>query len=141
MSARRVFWTIATPFVSIANRAGWCGYEWVNVCHGARHRDRFSALWQHQRYGAPIDTMPDFVALCGSGFNVSSSEGLVIFAEAHTLGGLEPRRVMFSRDPYSQLAMVWDVELRGCLSAQRVVEAYGWVKAVYGGAFEKRGPA
>lgn len=138
MSARRMFWRAASPFVWCANRLGWCSYKWVNVCTGARRPDLFDELWQYEWYGAPIRELPSEVRLCGIGYRTAASEGTVVFIEDFT-----KRRMTFDRDAIAREAM-WHLTLSGCplpaSPASHVDAAYRWIQAVFGGSHEwKRG--
>lgn len=134
MASKRIFWTLATPFVWLLNRCGLCSYYYVNLCTGARRRDLFDALWHYEKYGTPIGAMPSEQTLCGWGYRVATHEGLVLFRDDY-----DPRnRITFERDPHDSLSTLWYVTLAGRIAASHADEAYRWVKAVYGGSFDKR---
>jgi hypothetical protein len=134
MTVRRACWVMLSPIVWAAHRFGWCSYTWVNVCHGARRPDRFDALWQHRWYGAPVTALPDQVILGGTGYRTAVSEGTVTFVEEFTRG-----RITFDRDPHDRLADLWYLTLsRHAHAATHVDAAYAWVRAVFGGSFERR---
>jgi hypothetical protein len=132
---RRAFWTLLSPFVWIAHRLGLCSYKWVNVCHGARHRDRFDALWQCEWYGSPIEALPESVTLCGIGYRTAVSEGTVTFIEDYSRN-----RITFERDPHEALSDLWYLTLseHAGVPASHIRAAYAWVCAVFGGSFERR---
>lgn len=136
MSGRRAFWFLASPVAWALHRAGLCSYKWVNVCHGARHRDRFDPLWQHRWYGEPIPALPEHVVLCGIGYEAAAAEGTVTFYDPCTHS-----RITFDRDPHDRFADQWTVTISGTLSmtAVHVREAYAWVCAVFGDSFTHKG--
>lgn len=138
MSARRMWWAGVSPVVWMLHRAGRCSYKWANVCHGARHPDRFDALWQHQWYGEPIPALPDELTLCGIGYTTAVAEGTVTFLDPFTR-----TRITFDRDPHDRLAALWTVTLSGTTSipASHVRSAYEWVCAVFGGSHDLKSPA
>ncbi|HXD48478.1 MAG TPA: hypothetical protein VN600_06890 [Gemmatimonadaceae bacterium] len=135
MSTKRAFWVLASPFAWALHRVGWCSFTHVNVCHGARHPDRFDALWQHRWYGEPIPTLPAEVGLCGIPYETAVAEGTVTFVDPCTMS-----RITFDRDPYDRFADQWTVLLAGSTSipAAHVRQAYEWVCAVFGDSFETR---
>lgn len=121
MTARRILWRLATPFVAIAHRLGACSYKWVNVCRGAWRLDRFDPLWHYEWYGTPIKAIPSQVILRGIGYETAASDGAVVFIEEFTR-----RRIVFRRNS----AAIWEVSSVGSIDADRVCDAYAWVKAV-----------
>lgn len=129
---RRVLWTVLSPGVWLLNRVGLCSYKWVNVSHGARHPERFDALWQHRWYGEPIPRLPDEVVLCGIGYTTAVAEGTVTFFDTFSR-----TRITFDRDPHERYAFQWTVILSGTTSipAPHVRQAYEWVCAVFGDSF------
>lgn len=133
MSMRRFLWRCATPAVYLAHRAGWCSYEWVNVCHGAWRRDRFDPLWHHERYGDPIETLPDTTILCGIRYDVQAHEGLVVFR-----CDWSARTVVFERDDHDPFADLWYAEINGRVPASHVDMAYRWIRAVFGGSHVRK---
>lgn len=120
MTARRIFWRLATPFVAIAHRLGACSYKWVNVCRGSWRLDRFDPLWHYQWYGTPITAIPAQVILRGIGYEAAATDGAVVFIEEFTR-----RRIVFRRNS----AAIWEVSSVGSIDADRVCDAYAWVKA------------
>ncbi len=132
---RRAFWVMLSPFAWIAHRVGLCSYKWVNVCHGARRRDRFDALWQYEWYGTPIGSIPEEVGLCGIGYRTAVSEGTVTFVD-----DVSRTRITFDRDPHDPFAAMWYLQLVSFtgMPASHVDVAYRWVRAVFGGSFERR---
>jgi hypothetical protein len=140
MKASRILWRIAYPFAYSLNLFGWLSYKWVNVSKSAwiTSETGFGELWHYEWFGDEIDAIPERVVLCGIGYRVAVSEGLVVFREAC---GMSAARIEFRRDPHDQYGFLWYLELNGCVSASHVEEAYKWVKAVYGGSHERKRPA
>jgi hypothetical protein len=134
MTYRRIAWAVLSPFVWVMNRAGFCSYAWVNVCHGARHSHRFDQLWQHRWYGAPLHALPRDVTLCGIGYVTAVAEGTVTFVDADTRA-----RITFDRDDVERHDM-WTLLLAGTdvVPAAHVRQAYEWVCAVFGDSHEWR---
>lgn len=126
----RAWWTCLSPFVWTANRMGLCSYKWVNVCTGARRPDLFNPLWHHRHFGTPIQALPDSVNLCGILYQVSASEGIVTF-----VGDWTKDRITFERDDIEREPL-WYLELSGRPTASHVIDAYGWVCALFGGSFQ-----
>jgi hypothetical protein len=136
---RRAFWMIIYPFAVLANRVFGASYKWVNVGHGAWHRDRFDALWHCRWYGTPIPALPSLVNLCGILYSASAHEGLVTF-RPEWVHQLPTWRICFRRDDIAG-HVIWYVELGQELAAPHVIAAYEWVEAVFGGSFEFRSAA
>lgn len=134
MTFSRFKWRMAYWPALVLNRVFGVSYKWVNAGRGAWREDLYNPLWHHEWYGSPIPAIPNEVVLRGIGYRVSSHEGLVQFVSdspfCHTIS--------FTRDPHDPHAHLWDVATSKPVSAEHIVEAYGWVKAVYGGPFEKR---
>lgn len=135
MTARRFLWAALSPIVWLVHRAELCSYKWVNVCHGARHPERFTALWQHHWYGEPIPALPPELALCGCPYTTAVSQGLVTFVDEFSRS-----RIAFERDPHDPFATMWAVSLYTSfvIPAAHVQQAYEWVCAVFGDSFEAR---
>lgn len=130
---KRMFWRLAYPFALAANNLKLCSYRWVNLGHGAWRRDLFNDLWHHQHFGDEIEWMPNFVVLCGIGYRVSVAEGLVTFINRDLIH----KQMNFERDPHAD-AELWYFTGSGNLPASHIQQAYDWVKAVYGGSFDRK---
>lgn len=136
---RRMLWRLAYPFALAAHRWFGASYTWVNVGRGAWHTPStaFDPLWHWRWYGTPIDSMPPSVNLCGIVYRVSVAEGLVLFIATDGMSG---NRMEFTRDPHDQHDHLWLLSLGGVTPATHVQKAYEWVKAVFGGSFDKKRP-
>jgi hypothetical protein len=130
---RRFVWRLMYPFACVANRWAGLSYKWVNVSVAAWHREWFDPLWHHEWFGDPIPALPDYVVLCGIGHRTSVSDGLVQFIN-DDMGG----RIAFERDPHDPHSHLWYVTTTRPTSAGQVDQAYRWVRAVFGGSFEKK---
>lgn len=130
---------MAYPFVVVANKCG-LSYKWVNVVRSAwiTADTGFGPLWHFRWFGDEIKAMPDRVILCGIGYRVSVSEGLVLFK---CDDGMSGTRLEFTRDPHDKYGFLWYVNLVGSCPGCHLEAAYEWVKAVYGGSHEiKKAP-
>jgi hypothetical protein len=128
-NVKRALWVLLTPVAWALNRAGWCGYQWVNLCVGARRRDLFNPLWHHLHFGDPVPDLPSKVILRGIPYEAQYSGGLVTFRN----NDLGETRITFTRD--EDALHLWSLSLSGDTPASHVAEAYEWVYAVFGGTF------
>ena len=133
MTVRRVLWMLARPFAWLGHRVGLWSLAPVNVAVLAWRRDLGDALDHFEHFGTPIDALPEFVILCGIGYCTAVSEGTVVFTEYFT-----GRRIVFERDHHDPLAFMWYVESSGRVAASHMDAAYRWIRAVFGGSFERR---
>lgn len=136
---KRLFWRIACPFVLLAHRFG-ASYKWVNVVRSAwtTADQGYGKLWHHRWFGDAIDSIPNRVVLCGIGYRVAVSEGLVVF---NCDDGMSATRIAFARDPYDAYGFLWYVEINGPCPACHMEAAHSWVTAVFGGSHEiKKAP-
>jgi len=130
---RRRFWQVAYPFARLANKWFGASYKWVNVGIGAWHPELFDGLWHHRWYGQELTTLPESVNLNGIRYETTVSEGLVMF----TNRDFGTAKLCFTRDPHDVHGVLWYYE-GSAVPASHVETAYNWVKAVYGGSFEKK---
>lgn len=83
-----------------------------------------------------MERLEPFVVLCGIGYHVGESEGLVTFVNRDILG--MPYRINFRRDEHDQSSALWYVEIEGRtgVPVDHIVAAYRLVATAYGGAHE-----
>ena len=134
---KRLIWRVLFPFCWLGNVVGFCSRAYRNKGHAAWRRDRFNPIIHYQYFGDSIAKMPERVILCGIGYIVSVSEGLVAFIEESPMWGCRSV-IHFERDPYEKVQTLWRVSLQRSTAAPHVVAAYDWIKAVYGGSFEDK---